>query len=430
LNYQLVKDEVITFSAGLVKVRVLNTARELINNMFAFKVDIEATIDIKLLDERIKEIRNDSRLKEQLNSERERVKQLEARIAKLQSLGNNATKQEIKKITDELTASEWFEKGCNTNDPVLMIDCYSRAIEVDPQYDQAYFSRAFMYQTLNKYDMAIQDWTKLVGRWEYPNRATALSFRADCYFAIGKYEAAIQDYNKAIELKPQSAYTYYNGLGDAYRQLKKYDVALQNYKKAIELEPQSSNAYYRRGFVYCDLEKYELAIQDYTSAIEFENINIDTLKSGDSSFEFQRGFYKILSEYYYQRGHSNHLAENYKAAISDFNKTIELLPFYSDEDAGYFDKPDREVHSYFRRGLAFGKLNENQKAIHDFNKAIELNPKYDNAYFGRGLVYRNLGKNDLANQDLNKYLKMIGNKYGNAEQVRQWIRDLGYTPQY
>jgi hypothetical protein len=31
LNYQLVKDEIITFSAGLVEVRVLSSARQLIN---------------------------------------------------------------------------------------------------------------------------------------------------------------------------------------------------------------------------------------------------------------------------------------------------------------------------------------------------------------------------------------------------------------
>ena len=44
LNYVLVKDEIITYTGGLLKMSILNEERVLISDMFAFKVIIKATI--------------------------------------------------------------------------------------------------------------------------------------------------------------------------------------------------------------------------------------------------------------------------------------------------------------------------------------------------------------------------------------------------
>ena len=75
------------------------------------------------------------------------------------------------------------------------------------------------------------------------------------------------------------------------------------------------------------------------------------------------------------------------------------------------------------------KGNYNQ-AILDYNKAIKLNPRYANAYYNRAIAYKKLGQSKKAAGDYNNYLKINGNKDGNADQVRQKIRNLGYTPKY
>lgn len=53
LNNVLVKDEIITFTGSFVKVKILETKRVIVNNVFAIKIEIEAIIDINLLNERI-----------------------------------------------------------------------------------------------------------------------------------------------------------------------------------------------------------------------------------------------------------------------------------------------------------------------------------------------------------------------------------------
>ena len=68
--------------------------------------------------------------------------------------------------------------------------------------------------------------------------------------------------------------------------------------------------------------------------------------------------------------------------------------------------------------------------ISDFSKALELNPEYTAAYNNRGNAWAEKGDHDRAVSDYNNYLKINGNKDGYADQVRQVIRDLGYTPKY
>jgi len=54
------------------------------------------------------------------------------------------------------------------------------------------------------------------------------------------------------------------------------------------------------------------------------------------------------------------------------------------------------------RGLAKAKLGDYKGAISDYNKAIELNPKLADAYYDRGVVKLLLGQKDSGCLDLYK----------------------------
>jgi len=69
-------------------------------------------------------------------------------------------------------------------------------------------------------------------------------------------------------------------------------------------------------------------------------------------------------------------------------------------------------------------------AISDFSKALELNPEYTVAYNNRGLAWADKGNYNRAVSDFNNYLRINGNKDGDADEIRQKIRNLGYTPKY
>jgi tetratricopeptide (TPR) repeat protein len=83
---------------------------------------------------------------------------------------------------------------------------------------------------------------------------------------------------------------------------------------------------------------------------------------------------------YSKKGGSNHYNGNYKEAIQDFTKAIELDP--------------KNYNSYRGRGWSSLALKDYRGAIQDYTRAIELKPENGDPYRGRGLAKVVLGDKD------------------------------------
>ena len=66
LNYQLKKDEVITYASGLVQLKILSSTPKLVQGRFAIEVKIRAKVDTSLLNNRVKKLQRDDKLKQLL----------------------------------------------------------------------------------------------------------------------------------------------------------------------------------------------------------------------------------------------------------------------------------------------------------------------------------------------------------------------------
>ncbi len=198
LNYQLVKDEIITYTGGVLKTEVLSEKRELVDNTFAYIVEIEATIDTKVLNDRIREIKSDEDLKSELEAERERNKELEAQIADLGKDPKPENKEKLSRIANTIRANEWLEKALAQRDPATVIQYATKAVEIDPQSPRAYMLRG-LYHTKNKnYQRALEDYTKAIHL--APKDPRAYRQRAVIYRLMGKRREARRDERVAKEL--------------------------------------------------------------------------------------------------------------------------------------------------------------------------------------------------------------------------------------
>ena len=73
------------------------------------------------------------------------------------------------------------------------VDCFTRAIELDPRFVNAYYQRGILYwREIQNYHHAIRDMTRVLGL--DPDWTEALFIRALAYQARGDFEQAIADY--------------------------------------------------------------------------------------------------------------------------------------------------------------------------------------------------------------------------------------------
>ena len=86
--------------------------------------------------------------------------------------------------------------------------------------------------------------------------------------------------------------------------------------------------------------------------------------------------------------------------------------------------------AYGFRGFAYKRQGNYEEAIRDYTKALEIHTEFALGYFFRAVAYDDLGKNQNAAKDYNNYLRLMGNKEKFADQIRLWIRELGYNPVY
>ena len=245
---------------------------------------------------------------------------------------------------------------------------YTKAIQLKPDYVDAYVNRGASKHNSGQYHDAIVDYGIAIKL--KPDYALAYSNRGIAKHYLGQHTAAISDCNKAIQLKPDYADAY-NNRTIARLQLGQHLSAIADCNKAIQLKPDYAEAYNNRGLTKIALGEYIDAIADCNKAIEIKPELVATY--------FTRGLAKVF-------------LGQFTEVIIDCEKAIQLKPDYAD--------------AYYLRGLAKVGMGQLTDAISDCNKAINIDPNYAKAYFTRGFAKYRLGRSLEAKPDLNTALRL------------------------
>jgi len=150
----------------------------------------------------------------------------------------------------------------------LALANFNQAIEINPDYADAYNNRGNVYANQKKWELALADFNKVISinsdeEFAYYNRGSI-------YYKQKNWELALADYNKAIQINPQYAQAYIVR-GSIYYKQKNWELALADYNKAIQINPQFAKAYMSRGFIYREQKKWELALADFNKAIQINS---------------------------------------------------------------------------------------------------------------------------------------------------------------
>ena len=319
----------------------------------------------------------------------------EEAIEKWRSIANVA-----EGIDNDLAAHAWFSIGCllsegdvevdEENNIQEVISVYDQAIDLKPDYAEAYCNRGSVKCNLSQYDAAIADFDWAIDL--KPDYAEAYYNRGSAKGNLGDYEAAIVDFDQAIGLNPNDVAAYTNR-GSAKGTLGQPKAAVADFDRAIDLKPDFAEAYYNRGIAKRLLGDYKAAVADFDRAI---HLNPD------------------YTEAYSHRGIVKDNLGDYKAAVADFDRAIHLNPDYTE--------------AYYNSGNMKLVLGDYEAAIARYDQTIRLNPDYVAAYCNRGIANAMSYREEEAQADFETAWN-LADKSGNValktliEQISQAFRD-------
>ena len=218
------------------------------------------------------------------------------------------------------------------------IQCYDKAIDIDPDDADAYYNKGCALDSLEQYKEVIKYYDKAIEI--DPDDADAYNNKGYALYCLKQYKEAIKCYDKVIEIDPDFALAY-NNKGCALDSLKQYKEAIKCYDKAIEIDPDYKDAYYWKGLTLTSLEQYKEAIKCYDKAIDIDSDDKDA---------------------YYFKGNALLCLEQYKEAIKCYDKAIDI-------------DPDYKV-AYYNKGVALQYVaGKEREAKQWFDKAYELGYK-------------------------------------------------------
>ena len=145
----------------------------------------------------------------------------------------------------------------------LAIECYNKAIALDPEDAEAFYNRGLAYDKKGEFDLAIQDFDQAIAL--NPEDAKAFYNRGVAYNKKGEFDRAIEDFNQAIALNPEYAKAFYNR-GLAYIDKGEFDRAIEDFDQAIALNPEDAKAFNNRGLAKRKIGQEKEAIQDFQEA--------------------------------------------------------------------------------------------------------------------------------------------------------------------
>ena len=119
-------------------------------------------------------------------------------------------------------------------------------------------------------------------------------------------------------------------------------------------------------------------------------------------------------EYFFNRAQDKFELADYKGAVLDYNKALEL-------------SPTEICLVYSMRGNAKRNLSDFDGAISDQNKALDFDPLYADGYFNRGIAKFQKGDFDGAIEDYSQVIKINpkdSDSFFNRANVKKEIGDL------
>lgn len=274
----------------------------------------------------------------------------------------------------QLSAERAYERGKQAayeHDFPVALAAFTEAIDLNPDYADAYYNRGLLYTAQRKADLAITDYSM----------AIALDARhIDSYFQRGEhyrkreiFASAVADYTAVLKLAPAHVDAL-TGRADVWYALDDYEKAEADYRKAQQLDPENQQL---EGRLYVLRQKRAAKrnpiqqLKNYLAA----PVNTPTQKVLDLYNQ------AVMRD-----------KEDGAGKLADLSEAIALKPSFT--------------RAYILRGALYYHQGEFEKALADDTWVIEKLPRNASSRLNRGEVYLAMGNFAAAKEDFEKALSL------------------------
>ena len=154
----------------------------------------------------------------------------------------------------------------------LAVDYLFRAVELDPDFIDAYKALSDIFAILGMYEQEFQVLEKIIAIDPYNVQAhNNLGF---IYVNLGMFNEAIAEFKEVITIKPDDAIAHSN-LGAVYSKAGYLDAAIAECKKAVSLDPDYSGGYSNLGWGYYQKGMVDEAIDEIKKGLSLDPNNAD-----------------------------------------------------------------------------------------------------------------------------------------------------------
>jgi tetratricopeptide (TPR) repeat protein len=190
----------------------------------------------------------------------------------------------------------------NSNNFNSAINEFTQAIQISPEYADAYIGRGNSYDNKGDVEMALHDYLEAS---KLDKKFAVFAYGYECVERYEDFDEGILYLTESISLGINTVIAYCI-IGNAYIGKEEYDNAIQYYNQVIETNPNFFQAYFSRGSAY-------FMKGDLSAAIE------DTEKALLLCPDYIQSFY-LLGLYYYLNGDakkSDEMFDIYRSITSE-----------------------------------------------------------------------------------------------------------------
>jgi tetratricopeptide (TPR) repeat protein len=150
---------------------------------------------------------------------------------------------------------------------------YTKAIEIDPKFSEAYINRGAAYGKSGKSELALADFNK--GIELDPKAANGYFNRSLLYSDMKKLDLAIRDHDSYLQLNPGNISILFER-AVAKRALGRSMDAIADFNECLRIDPNQPDLFLERSRAYRDLGKKDEALRDAKMA-KANGIKVDDI---------------------------------------------------------------------------------------------------------------------------------------------------------